>query len=89
MLSLFFVGFVSAKTTLSRSAIVRDNVVEQQQEYENVNGLALWHERIANIYADVNELQFMNYGYADFDDHIDGSTDYYSRKLYDQVSEKE
>ncbi|CAF4228155.1 unnamed protein product [Adineta steineri] len=33
----------------------------------------------------VNELQFMNWGYADLDEHIDDNTGYYSKKLYQQV----
>ena len=64
-------------------------MAKHQQEHGNVDKLSLWYERIAKIYTNVNECQFMNYGYADFDDIVDDNTGYYSRKLYEQVSRGE
>ncbi|CAF1415607.1 unnamed protein product [Adineta steineri] len=45
------------------------------------------HDNLAkyHIYTNINELQFMNYGYADMDEYVDDHTGYYSRKLYEQV----
>ncbi|CAF1390131.1 unnamed protein product [Adineta steineri] len=75
----------TVKARLSRPTIVHDDLVKYQQGYETINKLFLWYERIASIYTNVNELQFMNYGYADVDEYIDDHTGYYSRKLYEQV----
>ncbi|CAF3839123.1 unnamed protein product [Adineta steineri] len=75
----------TVKPRLSRPTIVHKDLVKPQQEYETINQLFLWYERIASIYTNVNELQFMNYGYADLDEYIDDHTGYYSRKLYEQV----
>ncbi|CAF1479835.1 unnamed protein product [Adineta steineri] len=75
----------TVKVKLSRPTIVHDDLVKYQQGYETTNKLFLWYERIASIYTNVNELQFMNYGYADMDEYIDDHTGYYSRKLYEQV----
>ncbi|CAF1398961.1 unnamed protein product [Adineta steineri] len=75
----------TVKTRLSRPTIVHNDLVKYHQGYETINKLFLWYERIASIYTNVNELQFMNYGYADMDEYIDDHTGYYSRKLYEQV----
>ncbi|CAF1168778.1 unnamed protein product [Adineta steineri] len=75
----------TVKARLSRPTIVPDELVKYQQGYETINKLFLSYERIASIYMNVNELQFMNYGYADMDEYIDDHTGYYSRKLYEQV----
>ncbi|CAF1086118.1 unnamed protein product [Adineta steineri] len=74
-----------AKPMLSRSAPVCDDIVKCQQKSKNFDRLSLWYEKISIIYTDVNELQFMNWGYADVDEHIDDHTGYYSKKLYQQV----
>ncbi|CAF1082295.1 unnamed protein product [Adineta steineri] len=74
-----------AKSILSRPVAICDDVVKCQQESENFDRLSLWYEQISNAYANVNELQFMNWGYADLDEHIDDNTGYYSKKLYQQV----
>ncbi|CAF4329402.1 unnamed protein product, partial [Adineta steineri] len=73
------------KPVLYRSAPICDDVVECQQKSKNVDGLSLWYEQISNIYTNGNELQFVNWGYADMDEHIDDNTGYYSKKLYQQV----
>ncbi|CAF4204807.1 unnamed protein product [Adineta steineri] len=73
------------KARLSQSTITHDDLVKYQQGYDTINKLFLWYERIASIYTNVNELQFMNYGYADMDEYINDHTGYYSRKLYEQV----
>ncbi|CAF1193693.1 unnamed protein product [Adineta steineri] len=73
------------KARLSRSTIAHNDPVKYQQGYETINKLFLWYERIASIYTSINELQFMNYGYADMDEYSDDHTGYYSRKLYEQV----
>ncbi|CAF1199291.1 unnamed protein product [Adineta steineri] len=75
----------TAKAKLSRPTLVYDDLVKYQQGYETINKLFLWYERIASVYTNVNEFQFMNYGYADMDEYIDDHTGYYSRKLYGQV----
>ncbi|CAF0774841.1 unnamed protein product [Adineta steineri] len=75
----------TVKAKLSQPTIVHDDLVKYQQGYETTNKFFLWNERIASIYTNVNELQFMNYGYADMDEYIDDHTGYYSRKLYEQV----
>ncbi|CAF4083238.1 unnamed protein product [Adineta steineri] len=75
----------TVKARLSRPTIVHEDLVKYQQEYDIINKFFLWYERIASIYTNVNELQFMNYGYADMDEYIDDHTGYYSRKLYGQV----
>ncbi|CAF0990604.1 unnamed protein product [Adineta steineri] len=74
-----------AKSILSRSVPVCDDVVKCQQKSNNVDRLSLWYKQILNIYTNVSELQFMNWGYADLDEHIDDNTGYYSKKLYQQV----
>ncbi|CAF3497574.1 unnamed protein product [Adineta steineri] len=74
-----------AKPILFRSAPVCDDVVKCQQKSENFDRLSSWYEKFSNIYTNVHELQFMNWGYADLDEHIDDSTGYYSKKLYQQV----
>ncbi|CAF1312241.1 unnamed protein product [Adineta steineri] len=73
------------KARLSRSTIAHNDPVIYQQGYETINKLFPWYERIAGIYMNINELQFMNCGYADMDEYIDDHTGYYSRKLYEQV----
>ncbi|CAF1410232.1 unnamed protein product, partial [Adineta steineri] len=75
----------TAKSILSRSAPVCDDVVKCQQKSENFDRLSLWYEQISNVYTNVNELQFMNWGYADLGEHSDDNTGYYSKKLYQQV----
>ncbi|CAF0897146.1 unnamed protein product [Adineta steineri] len=75
----------TVKARLSRPTIVHDDLVKYQQGYDTINKLFLWYERIASIYTSVNELQFMNYGYADIDEYINDHTGYYSRKLYKQI----
>ncbi|CAF4091083.1 unnamed protein product, partial [Adineta steineri] len=75
----------TVKAKPSRPTIVHDDLVKYQQGYETINKLFLWYEQIASIYTSLNELQFMNYGYADMDEYIDDHTGYYSRKLYEQV----
>ncbi|CAF1459222.1 unnamed protein product, partial [Adineta steineri] len=74
----------TVKVKLSQPTIVHDDLVKYQQGYETIDKLFLWYERIASIYTSVNELQFMNYDYADMDEYIDDHTGYYSRKLYEQ-----
>ncbi|CAF4081874.1 unnamed protein product, partial [Adineta steineri] len=76
---------LTTKAASSQSALVRDNKVEQRQSSENVDSLSFWYEWIANTYSNVDELQFMNYGYADLDEHIDDNSDYCSKQLYKQV----
>ncbi|CAF1528486.1 unnamed protein product [Adineta steineri] len=75
----------TGKARLSRPTIAHNNLVKYQQGYETINKLFLWYERIASIYTSVNELQFINYGYADMDEYTDDHNGYYSRKLYEQV----
>ncbi|CAF1442458.1 unnamed protein product [Adineta steineri] len=75
----------TAKSILSRSAPVCDDVVKCQQKSENFDRLSLWYKKMSSIYTNVNELQFMNWGYADLDEHSDDNTGYYSKKLYQQV----
>ncbi|CAF1428650.1 unnamed protein product [Adineta steineri] len=75
----------TVETRLSQPTIAHNDLVKYQQGYETTNKLFLWYERIASIYTNVNELQFMNYGYADMDEYTDDHTGYYSRKLYEQV----
>ncbi|CAF4131963.1 unnamed protein product, partial [Adineta steineri] len=74
-----------AKSILSRSVLVCDDIVKYQQKSNSSNRLSLWYEKISSIYTNVNELQFMNWGYADLDEHIDDNSGYYSKKLYQQV----
>ncbi|CAF1139561.1 unnamed protein product [Adineta steineri] len=74
-----------AKPILSRSVPVCDDVVKYQQKSNTFDRLSLWYKKISSIYTNVNELQFMNWGYADLDEHIDDNTGYYSKKLYEQV----
>ncbi|CAF1482157.1 unnamed protein product [Adineta steineri] len=74
-----------AKSIVSRSVPIYDDEVKYQQKSNNFDGLSLWYEQISNVYTDVNELQFMNWGYADLDEHLDDNTGYYSKKLYQQV----
>ncbi|CAF4260711.1 unnamed protein product, partial [Adineta steineri] len=74
-----------AKSILSQSAPVCDDVFKCQQKSKNFDRLSLWNEKISSIYMNVNELQFMNWGYADLDEHIDDNSGYYSKKLYQQV----
>ncbi|CAF4194660.1 unnamed protein product, partial [Adineta steineri] len=78
-----------AKPILSRSIPVCDDAVKCQQKSMNFDRLSVWYKQISSIYTNVNELQFMNWGYADLDEHIDDNTGYYSKKLYQQVSEDE
>ncbi|CAF1180004.1 unnamed protein product [Adineta steineri] len=73
------------KARLSRPVIAHNDIAKYQQGYEVINKLFLWYERIASIYTSVNDLQFMNYGYANMNEYIDDDTGYYSRKLYEQV----
>ncbi|CAF4065936.1 unnamed protein product, partial [Adineta steineri] len=73
------------KSTLSRSASICNDVVKCQQKSKNFDRLCLLYQQISKIYTNVNELQFMNWGYADLDEHIDDNTGYYSKKLYQQV----
>ncbi|CAF4131639.1 unnamed protein product, partial [Adineta steineri] len=75
----------TVKARLSRATIVHNDLVKYQQGNDTINKLFLWYERIASIYTSVNELQFMNYGYADMGEYINDHTGYYSRKLYEQV----
>ncbi|CAF0983427.1 unnamed protein product [Adineta steineri] len=75
----------TAKSILSRSVLVCDDVVKCQQKSNHSDRLSLWYEQISNVYTNVNELQFMNWGYADLDEHSDDNTGYYSKKLYQQV----
>ncbi|CAF4109272.1 unnamed protein product, partial [Adineta steineri] len=74
----------TVKARLSRSTIAHNDPVKYQQGYETINKMFPWSERIASIYTSINELQFMNYGYADMDEYIDDHTSYYSRKLFEQ-----
>ncbi|CAF0993724.1 unnamed protein product [Adineta steineri] len=74
-----------AKPILSRSAPICDDVIICKQKSNNFDRLSLWYEQISNVYKNVNELQFMNWGYADLGEHIDDNTGYYSEKLYQQV----
>ncbi|CAF1420288.1 unnamed protein product [Adineta steineri] len=74
-----------AKPVLSRSALICDDVVKCKQKSKNFDRLFLWNEQISNVYTNVNELQFMNWGYADLDEHINDNTGYYSEKLYQQI----
>jgi hypothetical protein len=84
----FFAGFLTAATSSSRITKDRHDTVEDQQVVTKENDLAQWYDWIAHIYADTKELQFMNYGYADPDEHIDGETGHYSVQLYEQVNER-
>ena len=43
------------------------------------------YEWITSTYANTDNVQFMNYGYADLDQHGDDRTANYSTKLYEQV----
>ncbi|CAF0893972.1 unnamed protein product [Adineta steineri] len=74
-----------AKPILSRSASVCNDVIICEQKSNNFDRLSLWYIQISNVYKNGNELQFMNWGYADLDEHIDDNTGYYSKKLYQQV----
>ncbi|CAF1179572.1 unnamed protein product [Adineta steineri] len=74
-----------AKPELSGSAPVCDDIVKCQQKSKNFDRLSLWYEQISNVYTNVNELQFTNWGYADLDEHTDDNTGYYSKKLYQQL----
>ncbi|CAF4006926.1 unnamed protein product, partial [Adineta steineri] len=74
-----------AKPILSRSAPVCNDVIICEQKSNNFDRLSLWYIKISNVYKNGNELQFMNWGYADLDEHIDDNTGYYSKKLYQQV----
>ncbi|CAF0842950.1 unnamed protein product [Adineta steineri] len=75
-----------AKSVLSRSASICNDVIICEQKSNNFDRLSLlWYEQISNVYKNVNELQFMNWGYADLDEHIDENAGYYSKKLYEQV----
>ncbi|CAF4209751.1 unnamed protein product, partial [Adineta steineri] len=74
-----------SKPVLSRSAPICDDVVKCKQKSKNFDRLSLWNEQISNVYTNVNELQFMNWGYVDLDEHINDNTGYYSEKLYQQV----
>ncbi|CAF4084941.1 unnamed protein product, partial [Adineta steineri] len=74
-----------AKPVLSRSAPICDDVVKCKQKSKNFDRLFLWNEQISNVYTNVNELQFMNWGYADLDEYINDNTGYYSEKLYQQI----
>ncbi|CAF4024647.1 unnamed protein product, partial [Adineta steineri] len=76
---------LTTKAASSQSELVRDNEAEQQQSSENVGSLSFWYEWIANTYSNVDELQFMNYGYADLDEHNDDNSDYCSKQLYKEV----
>ncbi|CAF3884857.1 unnamed protein product, partial [Adineta steineri] len=58
----------TAKPTLSRSAPVCNDIDKCQQKSNNFDQLSLWYEQISNVYTNVNELQFMNWGYADLDE---------------------
>ncbi|CAF3886038.1 unnamed protein product [Adineta steineri] len=74
-----------AKPILSRSAPVCNDVITCEHKSNNFDRLSLWYKKISSIYTNVNELQFMNWGYADLGEHIDDNTGYYSKKLYQQV----
>ncbi|CAF0842678.1 unnamed protein product [Adineta steineri] len=74
-----------AKPILSRSVPICDDIVKCEQKSKNFDRLSLWYEQVSNVYKNVNELQFINWGYADLDEHIDDNTGYYSKKLYQQV----
>ncbi|CAF1264219.1 unnamed protein product [Adineta steineri] len=74
-----------AKSILPRSVPICDDVIKCQQKSNNVDRLSLWYEKVSSIYTNVNEVQFMNWGYADLDEHTDDNTGYYSKKLYQQV----
>ncbi|CAF4017821.1 unnamed protein product, partial [Adineta steineri] len=74
-----------AKPILSRSVPICDDVAKCQQRSNRFDRLSLWYEKISSIYTNVNELQFMNWGYADLNENIDDNTGYYSKKLYQQV----
>ncbi|CAF4110085.1 unnamed protein product, partial [Adineta steineri] len=76
---------LTTKATSSQSILVCENEAEQQQSSENMDNLPLQYESIGNTYSNVDELQFMNYGYAEFDEHIDDDIDYCSKQLYKQV----
>jgi hypothetical protein len=43
------------------------------------------YEWITSTYANTDDVQFMNCGYADLDQHGDNRTANYSTKLYEQV----
>ncbi|CAF1006366.1 unnamed protein product [Adineta steineri] len=85
VLNFFLLESYTAKSILSRSVLVCDDVVKCQQKSNHSDRLSLWYEQISNVYTNVNELQFMNWGYADLDEHSDDNTGYYSKKLYQQV----
>ncbi|CAF1535542.1 unnamed protein product, partial [Adineta steineri] len=74
-----------AKSILSQPVAICDDVVKCQQESENFDRLSLWYEQISNVYKNINELQCMNWGYADLNEHTDDNIGYYSKKLYQQV----
>ncbi|CAF0817778.1 unnamed protein product [Adineta steineri] len=74
-----------AKPLLSQSASICNDVIICEQISNNFDRLSVWYKQISNIYKNVNELQLMNWGYADLDEHIDDNTSYYSKKLYQQV----
>ncbi|CAF1362467.1 unnamed protein product [Adineta steineri] len=74
-----------AKPMLSRSASVYNDVIICEQKSNNLDRLSLWYKQISSIYTNIDELQFMNWGYADLDEHTDDNTGYYSKKLYQQV----
>ncbi|CAF1538682.1 unnamed protein product [Adineta steineri] len=76
---------LTTQVTSSQFVLFRDNEVEQQPSSEDVDSLSFWYEWIANAYSNVDELQFMNYGYADFDEHIDNDSNYCSKQLYKEV----
>jgi len=59
---------------------------DQKEESVKENGLVQWYNWISYVYADVSELQFMNYGYADLDEYINDETGHFSVKLYEQVN---
>ena len=89
VLNFFLLESYVEKPILFQSASTCDHVVKCQQQSKNFDRVSLWNEKLSSIYTYVNELQFMNWGYADLDEHIDDNTGYYSKRLYQQVSEDE
>ncbi|CAF4666490.1 unnamed protein product [Rotaria socialis] len=77
--------YVSENAHTTSSVIVSDNSIEHEQTYEKSDELTMRYEWIASTYANTDDVQFMNCGYADLDQNGDNKTANYSTKLYEQI----
>lgn len=86
---VFFLYYITRVSSVNMSSSDIENGLhstnEHQQKIANENETARRYDRLAQMYPDERALQFMNFGYADLDEHMDDETSQCSMKLYEQV----